>query len=92
MLGGLTGLAATAFIRGLHASEECSIRIVNPYLRHVLGMLLVGMMMYGLFLWHGHYFVEGVGYSTIQDILLGGRGRACRCCCCSAPASSSRRR
>ncbi len=71
LLGGLAGLAATAFIRGLHASEALFERIVNPYVRHMLGMFLVGAMMYVLFVWQGHYFVEGVGYATIQGILLG---------------------
>jgi CIC family chloride channel protein len=33
------------------------------------GMLLVGAMMYGSFVWLGHYYVEGVGYATVQDVL-----------------------
>jgi chloride channel protein, CIC family len=72
VLGGLAGLAATAFIRGLHASEGLFDRIVNPYVRHMIGMLIVGTLMYALFEWQGHYFIEGVGYATIQSILLGG--------------------
>ena len=72
VLGGLAGLVATAFIRGLHASEGWFERIVNPYARHVIGMAIVGALMYTLYLWQGHYFVEGVGYATIQSILLGG--------------------
>jgi len=72
VLGGLAGLAATAFIRGLHATEGLFNRIANPYYRHMLGMLSVGVIFYALFLWQGHYFVEGVGYATVQDILVGG--------------------
>jgi CIC family chloride channel protein len=72
VLGGLAGLVATAFIRGLHASEGWFERIVNPYARHMIGMAIVGALMYTLYLWQGHYFVEGVGYATIQSILLGG--------------------
>ncbi|HEX7062331.1 MAG TPA: chloride channel protein [Woeseiaceae bacterium] len=71
-LGVLAGLTATAFIRGLHASEGVFARIGNPYARHALGTFGVGVMIYALFLWQGHYFVEGVGYSTVQSILLGG--------------------
>ena len=71
VLGGLAGLAATAFIRGLHGSEEAFERIRNPYVRHMLGMAIVGTLMYVLFQWQGHYFVEGVGYATIESILLG---------------------
>jgi CIC family chloride channel protein len=72
LLGVLTGLAATAFIKGLHWVEGIFDRIKNPYFRHASGMLLVGLMIYGLFQAFGHYYVEGVGYATIQDVLLGG--------------------
>ena len=72
VLGACCGLAATAFIRGLHASEIWFGRIRNPYLRHVIGMTGVGAMMYAFLLGSGHYRIDGVGYSTIQDILLGG--------------------
>jgi CIC family chloride channel protein len=34
-------------------------------------MLLVGLLMYGLQQRFGHYYVEGVGYATVQAILLG---------------------
>jgi chloride channel protein, CIC family len=71
LLGILTGLAATAFIKGLHWVEGIFDRVRNPYFRHAGGMLLVGLMIYGLFQAFGHYYVEGVGYATIQDVLLG---------------------
>jgi CIC family chloride channel protein len=32
----------------------------------------VGVMMYAFLLGTGHYHIDGVGYSTIQDIVLGG--------------------
>jgi chloride channel protein, CIC family len=73
-LGVLTGLAATVFIKGLHWVGVVFDRIQNPYLRHATGMLLVGLMIYALFQAFGHYYVEGVGYATIQDVLLGGLG------------------
>ena len=72
LLGVLIGLAATAFIKGLHGAEMLFDRIRNPYLRHATGMLAVGVMIYALFQGFGHYYVEGVGYATIQDVLLGG--------------------
>ncbi|MGH6877812.1 MAG: chloride channel protein, partial [Rhizomicrobium sp.] len=71
-LGAVTGVAATAFIKGLHAAEDRFDRIGNSYLRHALGMLLVGLLMYAFLRLSGHYHVEGVGYATIQDVLLGG--------------------
>ncbi len=71
LLGALTGLTATAFVRALPAAEDIFDRIKNPYLRHAIGMLLVGALFYALFHYYGHYFVEGVGYATIQAVLLG---------------------
>jgi CIC family chloride channel protein len=35
-------------------------------------MSIVGLMMYAFLLNSGHYRIDGVGYSTIQDILVGG--------------------
>ena len=72
LLGALCGIAATAFIRGLHASERLFEHLRNPYLRHSLGMGAIGLMMYAFFLGSGHYRIDGVGYATIQEILLGG--------------------
>ncbi len=37
----------------------------------LLGMLLVGVLIYALMRWGGHYYVEGVGYATIQATLTG---------------------
>jgi chloride channel protein, CIC family len=71
LLGAVTGLAATGFIRGLHLLEDLFDKIKGRYLRHIFGMLLVGLLMYGLMLRFGHYYVEGVGYATVQVILLG---------------------
>jgi chloride channel protein, CIC family len=71
VLGALIGLAATGFIKGLHWLEDIFEHIRNSYLRHVLGMLVVGIIFYALFCGFGHYYVEGVGYATIQDVLLG---------------------
>jgi chloride channel protein, CIC family len=72
LLGAICGLASTAFIRGLHGAEKQFDRVRNPYLRHAIGMFAVGLMMYAFLLGSGHYHIDGVGYSTIQDILFGG--------------------
>jgi CIC family chloride channel protein len=71
VLGAVIGVAATAFIRGLHWCEEVFQGIGNSYLRHAVGMALVGTLMYGLDLGFGQYFVDGVGYATIENILNG---------------------
>ena len=76
ILGVLTGFAGAGFIRGLHFAEDQFERIKNPYLRHATGMSIVGAMMYAYLRFSGHYQIDGVGYSTIQAVLLGGLAAA----------------
>jgi chloride channel protein, CIC family len=71
VLGALSGVAAAGFIRGLHFSEDLFERIKSRYWRHIFGMLLVGLLMYGLLRIFGQYYVDGVGYATVQAILAG---------------------
>ncbi|MCB9947229.1 MAG: chloride channel protein [Rhodospirillaceae bacterium] len=74
VLGLICGVAAWAFVRLLTAMEghfEQRFWKAHPYLAHAFGMLVLGLMMYGLFVAFGHYFVAGVGYHTIQSILQG---------------------
>ena len=71
LLGAITGVAAAAFVRTLHLLEDGFDLIRGRYLRHALGMLIVGVAMYSLWLTRGHYFIEGVGYATIQATLYG---------------------
>jgi CIC family chloride channel protein len=76
LLGAIVGVAAAGFIRGLHIVEDAFDRIPSRYGRHVLGMLSVGVMMYVLYLSFGQYYVDGVGYATIESILVGGTSTA----------------
>jgi CIC family chloride channel protein len=39
------------------------------YVQHAAGMLTVGLMLYLFMRFSGHYYVEGVGYATVQDVL-----------------------
>ena len=72
LLGGVMGLVSVAFIRGLYKMEDVFDAIPgNYYSRHALGMLCVGIVMYLLMQNAGHYYVEGVGYATIMEILNG---------------------
>jgi chloride channel protein, CIC family len=71
LLGVVIGVAAAGFVRGLHLAEDLFDKIKERYTRHVLGMLLVGILIYVLQQRFGEYYVEGVGYATIQAILLG---------------------
>ena len=71
VLGIVIGVAAAAFIRVLHLFEDGYDRIRGRYVRHMLGMLVVGIMIYMMQRFSGHYYIEGVGYSTIQAVLDG---------------------
>jgi CIC family chloride channel protein len=71
VLGALSGLVAAGFIQGLHLAEDLFDRIKSRYLRHMLGMLIVGALMYTLFRILGQYYVDGVGYATVQAVLAG---------------------
>lgn len=72
VLGALMGLLSVAFIRGLYWMEDLFEAMPgNYYTRHALGMLCVGVMMFLLMRHAGHYYVEGVGYATIMEILQG---------------------
>jgi CIC family chloride channel protein len=69
-LGALIGLLSVAFVRGIYGMEDAFERLPgNYYTRHALGMLCVGIMMYLLLRYAGHYYIQGVGYATIMDIL-----------------------
>jgi len=72
-LGVLMGLASSVYIHSIYLSEDFFKKhtVNNPYLRHAMGMLAVGGLMYGLLSITGHYYVEGIGYSTVQDVLSG---------------------
>lgn len=71
-LGLMIGLVSVVYIRSIYAFEDFfDAKIRNPYLRHMSGMLLVGVLMYLLLRQTGAYQIEGVGYATIQDVLSG---------------------
>jgi CIC family chloride channel protein len=71
LLGAIVGIAAALFIRGLHWAEDAFDRIPGRYVRHVVGMAMVGLLIWSFMQWRGHYFVDGVGYDTISATLSG---------------------
>src|SRR5580704_8993377 len=71
VLGALSGVAAAGFIKALHRAEDLFDRIKSRYWRHMLGMLVVGVLMYVLLRVLGQYYVDGVGYATVQAVLAG---------------------
>ena len=72
-LGVLTGLVSVVYIRAIYAFEDFfDYRIRGGYyFRHMVGMFLVGVIMYVLLVTTGHYYIQGVGYATVQDVLSG---------------------
>lgn len=71
LLGAVVGVAAAGFVRTLHWIEDGFDLIPGRYLRHILGMLIIGVAIYGFRVFHGHYYIDGVGYATIQATLYG---------------------
>ncbi len=69
-LGVFTGLVALLFMRSIYWFEDRFEAIPgNYYTRHALGMLLVGITIYLMLHFTGRYYVEGVGYATVQQVL-----------------------
>ena len=73
LLGVIAGVVSVVFIKSIYSFEDYFEKWIpkSYYLRHTAGMLVTGIFMYLFFINFGHYYTEGVGYSTIQDILTG---------------------
>lgn len=70
LLGIALGLLSVLFIRGLYFTEDLFHTVFkNPYIRHAIGMLIVGFMFYLFMYFWGHYYIEGIGFATISDVL-----------------------
>lgn len=64
------GLLSALFIRSIYWAEDAFDGMPGGYyVRHMSGMFLVGVSMYIMMTYTGHYYVQGVGYATIFDIL-----------------------
>jgi CIC family chloride channel protein len=76
-LGVIMGVVSALFIRSIYAFEDFFDKRVrgNYYTRHMLGMVLVGLIMYFLLTRFGHYYIDGVGYATVQDVLTGAQSQ-----------------
>jgi chloride channel protein, CIC family len=70
VFGLAVGLLATLFVRSIYWAEDRFDALPgNYYTRHGLGMAGTGLLIYGLMAATGHYYVQGVGYATIEDVL-----------------------
>lgn len=69
-LGIIVGILAFIFSRSIYWFEDLFDQMIsNQYVRHALGMLGVGCIIWLVRDHTGFYYVEGVGYATIQSIL-----------------------
>lgn len=69
-LGILIGITAVVLIGGIHWFKGLFERnIRNVYLRHSIGVGLVGIMLYLLVTFFGHYYIVAMGFATIQNIM-----------------------
>jgi CIC family chloride channel protein len=79
VFGMLLGVLAWLMTAGIYWFEDRFDAMPgNYYTRHMTGMAVVGLIMYGFmtlstryFGQPSHYYIEGVGYATIMDILRG---------------------
>ncbi|MBT5434443.1 MAG: chloride channel protein [Rhodospirillaceae bacterium] len=71
-LGIVMGLASSLFIKALDKTEDAFEAIPGGYIvQHMIGMLLLGVLIYAVQQLAGHYYVAGVGYATIEQVLEG---------------------
>lgn len=72
LLGIACGLIAFAFLKGIYGAQDIFDRLIgNPYLRHTTGMLIIGIALWLLQHYSGHYYIQGVGYATLHDAITG---------------------
>jgi CIC family chloride channel protein len=72
-LGIAAGLASALYIKSIYGFEDIFSKVIkgNYYLRHMAGMLAVGVMIYAMMALTGEYYIEGLGYSTVQEVMDG---------------------
>lgn len=72
-LGLCAGIVSAGFIKAIYRAEDFFDQKVkgNYYVKHVLGMLPLGILIYLMQANFGHYYIQGVGYATVQDVLSG---------------------
>lgn len=72
-LGILAGVSSILFIRSASWMEDLfDLKFkINIYVRYALGIVIAGIIYFLILELTGHYYVEGVGYAAIQDILRG---------------------
>ena len=68
--GILIGLVSWLFVHMIYWFEDGIDALPgHEYCRYAFGLLLMGVLMYMFMHTSGHYYVQGVGYATIENIL-----------------------
>jgi CIC family chloride channel protein len=68
--GIIIGFVSVILIRGVYGIEDIFNKIFkNAYFGHICGMLITGCLIYISMIEFGHYYIEGVGFATVQDCL-----------------------
>lgn len=72
LLSVILGFFSALFIRAIYFTEDAFDRLPgNYYIRHMLGMFFIGVNMYLMMVFFNHYYIQGVGYATVMDVLSG---------------------
>jgi CIC family chloride channel protein len=68
--GIVMGFVSAGFVKGIYwAEDRFDAMPGNTYTRHLSAMFVVGLMIWLMMRYTGCYYVQGVGYATIMDIL-----------------------
>jgi len=70
--GAIAGAGSALLERSIYwVGDAAAALVTNEYLRHFAAMLLVGLMIQLLFVYAGEYYVAGVGYPAIGEMVAG---------------------
>lgn len=70
--GVIAGAGSALLERGIYwVGDGAAALVKNEYLRHAAAMLLVGVMIQLFFVHAGQYYIAGVGYPAIGDMVAG---------------------
>ncbi len=72
LLGLCIGVVSILYIKSVYGFEDFFDDLkISPYLKPVIGGLIVGLTALAIYKLHGNYYIFGVGYSTVTDVLSG---------------------
>ncbi|MBN1785871.1 MAG: chloride channel protein [Candidatus Methanofastidiosa archaeon] len=72
LLGVLIGVVSILYIKVLYRIEDFFDDLkISPYLKPAIGGFIVGLAALAMFKIYGNYYIFGVGYSTVFEILSG---------------------